>query len=320
MEKNLGRHGFTLIEMTVVIMVLILLAGAFVPVAGRLLAQRKLYETLAKMDRIEEACQRFYQDCGRMPRNQDGLIDGKPAGLPGDTCGLYDLAGVCSNAPTAWKGPYIVEGYLGLQGQLSDSFARDGWERAFRYQEATANSITQAFADLFSDGENRKGESGILIDFSGNRTGVNVVGDDLYRRIDAQNQNREWRVSETLEELETIRLALLGYNRDRAANPTRPAPVGPWHNSASYALDGGSLLRLLEDYQYLPSRDNQAAYPNPLAKYVYDGWGQPYQVVPYNSVVPITLGEPTLEVISISLPPNTPGSLIPAGQINGPLP
>ena len=104
MKKN--KHGFTIVELLVVILIISMLAVFVAPRMFRSLGKAKSDIARAKMANIENAIGRFYIDCGLYPENLEDLVE----------------------APTEfeekWRGPYLKRSEL-----------LDPWENPYLFEE-----------------------------------------------------------------------------------------------------------------------------------------------------------------------------------------
>lgn len=92
-ERLSSRAGFTLLELLVVMVILVLLASVVtVYVTGRV-EEAKHSKAVADVNALEGALDQFYLHCGRYPTTEEGLaaLRTKPQ----------------SDDLTDWKGPYV---------------------------------------------------------------------------------------------------------------------------------------------------------------------------------------------------------------------
>ena len=90
-----NRHGFTLIELVVTIVILTLLVGIAVPVVGTLQDDAKVAKILQAAETMRGACARHYADTGALAIEQSGQ-----AGAAFHRLSL-------TQTTAGWKGPYM---------------------------------------------------------------------------------------------------------------------------------------------------------------------------------------------------------------------
>lgn len=84
------RHaGFTLLEMIMVVIVLVTLAGIAIPLAGSVIEDAKVARAMDFAAKIADACRRYYAETGKAPTDLGVLWEAPSGGLEG------------------WNGPYI---------------------------------------------------------------------------------------------------------------------------------------------------------------------------------------------------------------------
>lgn len=101
------HHGFTLLELLVVMAILALLAGIVGPRVFNQLGGAKSNAALVQIRDLEQAVELFMLDIGRFPSNQEGL-----------------QALVQNPGNNAWNGPYLKRNNL----------PQDPWGRNFLYR------------------------------------------------------------------------------------------------------------------------------------------------------------------------------------------
>lgn len=123
-------HGFTLLELLVVMVIIGLLASLVAPRYFGQVGKSQVKVAKAQIDALEKALEQYRLDTGRFPSQQDGLqsLVAAPAGEP------------------AWDGPY-----------LKKAVPLDPWGHPFVYQEPGE----RAEIDLLSYGKDgRPGGTG----------------------------------------------------------------------------------------------------------------------------------------------------------------
>jgi general secretion pathway protein G len=124
-----SRAGFTLIELVVVMIILVLLAALVTPrLLGRA-EQGRRAATIAQMSILEGELQKYAVDNGRFPTTEEGL---------------EALVKEPSSAKH-WRGPYLTDAIM----------PKDGWQNDFGYE---APGKEDRDYDLWSSGKD--GESG----------------------------------------------------------------------------------------------------------------------------------------------------------------
>ncbi len=131
MRARTRPHGFTLIEILIVLAAISILAGALTPLVVHQMVRARLDDTSERMVRLLDGM------VGQPRDDRFGYV-GDMGGLPGT---LEDLVTPGSQATFAqtgygfglgWNGPYVTE--TGPGGDIT----RDGWGTAFDYTSAQA--------------------------------------------------------------------------------------------------------------------------------------------------------------------------------------
>jgi prepilin-type N-terminal cleavage/methylation domain-containing protein len=128
------RAGFTLVEMLVVLLILVAIAGTALQSSWQLAEDSRLAETRATLDGLESALLGesagggFVSDVGRLPVLSAAELP-ELASLPA-SMGLYSVQ-VPAGDPRVrigcgWRGPY-------WRGPFGSTELRDGWGRELRY-------------------------------------------------------------------------------------------------------------------------------------------------------------------------------------------
>src|SRR5437016_6615520 len=107
-EARQGEHGFTLVEMLVVITIIGLIMGLIGPRVLNYLNESKVKAAKIQLQSFSSALDLFYLDAGRYPSTSEGL-----AALVQRTPGV-----------AAWNGPYLKGGNV----------PNDPWNNAYLYR------------------------------------------------------------------------------------------------------------------------------------------------------------------------------------------
>ena len=134
LKANHKRRAFTLLEMSIVILIIGIMVASILPAITQQTAIEKAKELTQKMDAIEDALEAFRIKNGRLPcpaqpdlaRNSDDF--GVVAAAPPDVCAGGTLSALQAGADGATYGILPVR-TLGLD----DDAAFDPWGRAFTY-------------------------------------------------------------------------------------------------------------------------------------------------------------------------------------------
>jgi general secretion pathway protein G len=124
-RKAQGEHGFTLLELLVVLAILGLLAAIVGPQVIKYLGSSKSETARIQVKNIAASLQLFRLDAGRYPNTQEGLssLVRQPAGIP------------------AWNGPYLPDA----------SAITDPWGRPYQFEAPGKHGEVDVFS-LGSDG------------------------------------------------------------------------------------------------------------------------------------------------------------------------
>lgn len=124
-----GRYGFTLTELLVVMVIIVLLAGMAVTVVPKRIEEARESKTKAEIRTVEQAVTQYQIHCQDPPSQSDGLnaLVTKPSS---------------SEAATRWKGPYLQRGV-----------PKDGWNRDYIYRYPGKHSDDYDLLSLGKDGK-----------------------------------------------------------------------------------------------------------------------------------------------------------------------
>ncbi len=98
-----GQHGFTLVELLLVLVILALIAGLVLPGIIGKAESAKAKAASSQISRISMSVESFYLDTGNTPASLEELVN-EPSGVSG------------------WNGPYI-----------KNSLLNDPWGQAYKY-------------------------------------------------------------------------------------------------------------------------------------------------------------------------------------------
>ena len=131
-----GTHGFTLLELLIVLAILGLLAWLATPPVLRYLASGKVTTTRVQVQNISQALDFYWHDVGKYPTTAEGL---------------GALIAAPPNTPR-WKGPYIKKA-----GSLTDP-----WGHPFKYLSPGEHGEFDLYSLGPDDGRSKNGESEII--------------------------------------------------------------------------------------------------------------------------------------------------------------
>ena len=130
--RKIQQHGFTLVEMAVVLMIVGLLLGGLIPTFSAQMESQRINETRKTMSEIKEALIGYAIRNGTLPWPACGTI---PAGQVNAGIGLAPAsAAVCTNASDIMVLPWATLG----------TSETDGWGNRFTYR------VTSEFADAIN--------------------------------------------------------------------------------------------------------------------------------------------------------------------------
>ncbi len=136
-RQNVGQHGFTLVEMLVVITIIGLIMGLIGPRVLNYLSESKVKAAKIQMQSFGSALDLFYLDAGRFPSTAEGL-----------TALVQQTPGVAG-----WNGPYVKGGNV----------PNDPWNHLYIYRSPGERGAYE-IVSYGSDGQ--EGGTGIAADIS----------------------------------------------------------------------------------------------------------------------------------------------------------
>jgi len=141
--KSRTRRGFTLVEILLVVLILVMLAGVAIVAVGNTRERARIDLTGVKLKAIGRALDTYNLHMQRYPSEQDGGLKAllvKPAEEGEGT------------SASAWAGPYLEEN------------PKDAWDHDFHYevQDTSAGATGGPAFKLWSDGPD--GQSGTADD------------------------------------------------------------------------------------------------------------------------------------------------------------
>ena len=125
-RRRSGEGGFTLVELLVVLVILVLLASIIGPRVIGYLGSSRAKTAHIQIESLVTAMELFHIDVGRYPTSTEGLaaLVKSPGNIPG------------------WNGPYLAKGDV----------PQDPWGRPYIYQ-AGQNGTSFAIRSLGADGK-----------------------------------------------------------------------------------------------------------------------------------------------------------------------
>lgn len=252
---EMGRGGFTLVEIIIAVAIIAIMAGTIAPMAFKEMVKAREEATTKELKNLNKALVEFYEDTGRFPTEAEGL-----AALITDP----SLAG--------WQGPYVG-------GDRSDPLTEvttDSFRETYVYDlDPTTNPAGAADLILASSGSDHTMSFGSL-----NHTWtLSSEGDDLLSLVSAGPVNRD-KQRLCQEELQAIGNAAGHYYEDHAAFPVSAGDliadyldagigggnfIDPWNTSYVFAQTGGGgspLVFLTRSFG--PNRSNDAGAADDL--------------------------------------------------------
>jgi prepilin-type N-terminal cleavage/methylation domain-containing protein len=140
-SSALTSHGFSLIEMAVVLFIVALLLGGLLPTVSSQIEQQRTNETRKQLDEIQQALIGYAITYGRLPCPASDTSEGVEkfeATTPGNATN-----GLCFDFVNGYVPAATLGFTTGVDQQGKKGFAVDGWGNRIRYAVTDAN--TKAF-------------------------------------------------------------------------------------------------------------------------------------------------------------------------------
>jgi prepilin-type N-terminal cleavage/methylation domain-containing protein len=139
LARGSGRAGFTLLEISIVIVIISLIVGMVVPMSWSIIDGYRRTATIKRLDQIEDALMRYRVAYDRLPCPADPSLlttssnYGVEAANPG-TCTGGTPAAKFTNTTGSLAAKAVVEGAVPFKALgLAEDYMYDGWGRKFAY-------------------------------------------------------------------------------------------------------------------------------------------------------------------------------------------
>lgn len=146
---NFSQAGFTLLELTIVLLIIGTVLSGGVVVTAAMLTRMQTSETEHKLATIEEAILHYRRAFNRLPCPGDITIAPDAANFGMEA---PDIGTCTGGTPAANFGPasttVVAGGLPTVALQLEDDYAVDGWGRKFLYAVDTQFTSADAFDDI----------------------------------------------------------------------------------------------------------------------------------------------------------------------------
>ena len=134
--RSMG-HGFTLIEIAIVLFIVTLLMGGLLPTLSGQIEQRRNSDTGKQLNEIKDALIGYAVMNGRLPCPAAPNTSGVESPVGGGAC-------------TNFYNGFVPAATLGLAGTDSAGYVVDSWGNRIRYAVTSWNSSSPAFSDVFT--------------------------------------------------------------------------------------------------------------------------------------------------------------------------
>ncbi len=215
-SRTNSRRGFTLLELSIAVTILAILAAAAVPVTATVLDYRLRKSTRDELSQISEASGEYFRDTLAFPTAVDQLLRDPNGGHAATVPSNPSVS--ASSRVQGWSGPYLASISVDSNSKLDD-WEVDAWSRPYKFS--------------------RVGD--VLTISSAGEDAVFGSTDDLSIELEVTWIRREV----TLEVLRVINQAIVLYNGQYQM--TAPLPAN--YSSVYSTLVGKGLLPASSDYQ-----------------------------------------------------------------------
>jgi prepilin-type N-terminal cleavage/methylation domain-containing protein len=148
-----SRAGFSLLELVVVLLILVLLAGTLAPMYGSRIERAREARCSTELKVIAEAFNLYYEDVRAWPHDADLA----PRALANETRPLERYECLYTNvfSKGTWEGPYLAKSYkpsssanARVCGASPDQGFRDPWGRPYQVVYAAVGSSSAPFGAI----------------------------------------------------------------------------------------------------------------------------------------------------------------------------
>jgi prepilin-type N-terminal cleavage/methylation domain-containing protein len=151
-NKNKKYSGFTLIEMSIVLLIISSMIGGGLMFFNEYRAKNKRQETFQKMHTIVEAIKKFSQTYDRLPCPADISYNSVAGGW--SEYGVSPVVADCVDNATYTTGKIIISGMVPFKTiGLSEEYATDGWGNRIRYVIGVGNARDSVLAQDGGSGD-----------------------------------------------------------------------------------------------------------------------------------------------------------------------
>ena len=162
----MGQAGFTLVELTIVLLIVSILIGGMMTMLSTQVDQRNWNDTQSRLDAARDAILGYAIANGRLPcpaNSNSAGAEVQTSGICGASGNAYDYYGGVVGSVTYGLMPAVTVGYQPVDAQ---GFAVDGWSNRIRYAVSRVTTPVTTSAN-FTNAANLKG------------SGVSVLPNDL---------------------------------------------------------------------------------------------------------------------------------------------